>query len=106
MTNIADISKHALEEYPKECVGYISKGAYHRLKNVSNTPTLRYQLSLRDKLLLFNLGNELTALVHSHPVLDNTPSEWDFAAQKSCGFPFWVIGTDGNETTKIKEINL
>ena len=106
MKNLADIKKHALEKYPEECVGYVSNGVYHKLENVSNTPKLRYQLKPKDKLMIFNLGDKLTALVHSHPVLDNTPSEWDIEAQKSCGFPFWVIGTDGTDTTQIKEISL
>lgn len=106
MKYLADIKKHALEEYPKECVGYVHNDTYHRLENVSNIPTMRYQLKPKDKLMLFNLGKELVALVHSHPVLDNSPSHGDLLAQESCGFPFWIIGTDGKETTEIKEINL
>lgn len=100
----ADIKKHALEEYPKECVGYVSGGKYHRLKNVANYPEKMYQLSIEDKFKIFGLGKELTALVHSHPVLDNRPSEKDLASQKATKLAFWIIGTDGKTTTEIKEI--
>ncbi len=102
----ADIIRHAKDAYPEECVGYVSNNTYHRLENISNNPKERYQLSLKDKLMLFKLCNKLTALVHSHPVLDNDPSEADLGAQRSTGFCFWIIGTDGVNTTKIKEINL
>lgn len=100
-----DIKKHALEAYPNECVGYVAKGKYHRLENVSNTPTERYQLLNKDKLMLFKLGKDLQALVHSHPVMDNEPSEADLGAKEATGFTFWIIGTDGENTTEIKEID-
>ena len=102
----ADIEQHALEEFPKECVGYVYKGAYQKLVNIASKPECRYQLSLKDKLMLFNICDELTALVHSHPVMDNEPSEGDLGAQEATGFTFWIIGTDGTNTTDIKEINL
>lgn len=97
------IKAHALEEYPRECVGYVVEDAYHRLENISEDPN-RYQLSLDDRFMLFEMGDKLKALVHSHPVLDNSPSECDLGAQKVSGFPFWIIGTDGQTTTDIREV--
>ena len=102
---LADIKKHALQEFPKECVGYVKKGRYHRLTNVANQPTKRYQLSTADKWLIISLGDSLDALGNSHPGMDNAPSGTDTMAQKSCGFPFWIIGTDGVNTTEIKEVS-
>lgn len=97
-----EIRSHALECFPNECVGFISGGRYHRLQNISKSPTQRYELSLDDKIFLNRLGT-LTALVHSHPILDNTPSEMDLKAQNSTGFHFLIIGTDGVECTEIGE---
>lgn len=100
----SDIREHALEVFPEECVGFVSEGTYHRLSNVAPQPTLRYKLSIKDKMMLFRMGDKLTALVHSHPVLDNQPSNGDLNAQRSCQFPFWIIGTDGQTTTEINEV--
>lgn len=97
------IRNHAIESFPNECVGFIVNGRYNRLQNISKSPTARYELSLDDKIFLCALG-KLEALVHSHPVLDNTPSLTDLKAQASTGFTFWIIGTDGQTTTDIKEI--
>ncbi|AFK66651.1 tail protein [Colwellia phage 9A] len=102
---ITDIEVHALEAYPEECVGYVANGTYHRMVNVSNVPTKQYQLSPKDKMKLFSLGKNLTALVHSHPILDNRPSGKDLAAQKATGFAFWIIGTDGTQITKLWRSN-
>lgn len=101
-----DIKEHALLEFPKECVGYVSDGKYYRLRNISKNPEKRYQLSIEDKMKLFKMGERVTALVHSHPVLDNNPSEIDKGAQESVKIPFWIIGTDGENTTNIKELDL
>lgn len=104
MTVKADIIAHALQAHPCECVGFVSKGKYHKLENIANNPTERYQLTNKDKLMLYRLGDNLQALVHSHPVMDNNPSEMDLGAQAASGFTFWIIGTDGKQVTDIKEI--
>lgn len=101
----SDIQEHAIREYPNECVGYVFNEKYYKLINISKNPKKRYQLSIQDKLKLFKIGSGLTALVHSHPSLSNTPSNVDVGASKATGFTFWIIGTDGNTTTEInKEI--
>lgn len=97
-----EIKTHALESFPNECVGFLQGGRYHRLQNVSKSPTKRYELSLEDKIFLNRLGS-LTALVHSHPILENIPSEMDLQAQQSTGFNFLIVGTNGVETTEIGE---
>ncbi len=101
-----DIKKHAIRTYPLECVGYVLDGKYFELENIASVPELRYQLQTKDKLMLLNLGKSLQALVHSHTILDNNPSETDLGAQKATQFNFWIVGTDGIQTTDIKEINL
>lgn len=97
------IKKHALEVFPEECVGFICNDQYHRLINTATNPTERYMLSTRDKIFLSGLGT-LQGLVHSHPILDNTPSKVDLQAQQSTGFTFYIVGTDGHNTTEVREI--
>ena len=101
---IKEIEKHALAEWPAECVGYVHNGKYIKLDNNSNTPTKGYSLSLKDKILLNGL-KDLTALVHSHPVMDNTPSKMDINAHLATRFNFWIIGCDGTNTTDIRKLN-
>ena len=98
------IRRHALESYPEECVGYISGGEYHRLENVSNSPRESYSVSVEDRMMLYSLKEKLIALVHSHPVLDSTPSLKDLEAYKSTKFNFYIIGTDGITTTNIRRL--
>lgn len=103
MSLVVEVEKHALEVHPEECVGYVSNGEYIRLENTSSTPELNYRLNIRVKIMLAGLKT-LEALVHSHPILDSTPSERDLQAQKSTGYTFWIIGTDGKTTTTIRKI--
>lgn len=102
MSYIEDIKKHAISCWPEEMVGYLKGGVFHPLKNVSKTPKERYSLSTKDKLFVLNLGVDY--LVHSHPVLDNNPSDADLVAQRSTKIPFMIIGTDGQNCTNIREV--
>ena len=101
---IREIEEHALKEWPSEAVGYIYNDKYIMLKNVSTNPTKGYSLSLKDKIMLNGL-KDLTALVHSHPVMDSNPSEMDMNAHLATRFNFWIIGCDGTNTTNIRKIN-
>ncbi len=99
---LEEIKKVAIEEYPKEMVGYVKDNKFYKLENVSKDPTKRYSLSLKDTIFL-NSKN-IDALVHSHTIMDNNPSAADLAAKESTGFVFWIIGTNGKDTTDIKEV--
>lgn len=95
----------ALKEYPNELIGCVVGGRFIQLENVSSKKTEQYRLSPKDKVMLFELGDSLDALVHSHPHLNNDPSDFDIKSQKACGFPFWIIGTNGEVCTEIKEVS-
>lgn len=101
---IDSIQKCAMENYPKEMVGIVTQGVFTELTNVSNNPTQQYSLSPKDKVMIFEIGDDLEALVHSHPSMNCNPSEADLVAQRGCGFPFWIIGTDGRFCTEIKVV--
>ena len=101
-----EIEDHAKEVYPRESVGYVSEGRYLRLINTSKVPEKTYSLSTKDLMKMYTLKSEgkLTALVHSHPLLDNNPSKKDLEAHSATKFNFYIIGTDGKLTTEIRRI--
>jgi len=99
---VAVIKDLAIKRHPEEMVGYVKDGEFIELKNISKNPTQRYQLSIQDKMHV--LGSQVDALVHSHPNMSNDPSDLDSAAQRATGLEFWIVGTDGKNTTDIKEI--
>ena len=101
---IKEIEQHALKEWPSEAVGYVYQEKYITLENVSNNPTEGYRLSLKDKIMLNSLEG-LTALVHSHPVMDSNPSKMDMNAHRATRFNFWIIGCDGPNPTTIRKLN-
>lgn len=97
------IQEEALNKWPEEMVGYIKGGSFYALKNISKDPKNRYQLSAKDTLFILN--NDIDYLVHSHPKLDNNPSQMDIVSQQSTSIPYLIIGTDGKSFTSIKEIS-
>lgn len=99
---VETINSVAISNYPNEMVGYVKDETFFELKNISKDPQNRYQLSLQDKMFLYT--HNIDALVHSHTRLDNRPSQLDLAAQSATQFCFWIVGTNGKEVTKIKEI--
>lgn len=103
MEYIQAIEKEALDKWPCEMVGYVKDDQFYPLRNISKSPKDRYQLSIQDTL--FVLNNEVDFLVHSHPTLDNQPSQKDLMAQKSTNIPFLIIGTDGTTCTDLKEVS-
>ncbi len=71
-----DMNNHALRDYPKECVGIITKEfKYIPCKNISDIPKLTFYLDPAD--LVRHDGN-IWGIFHSHPGSDNPiPSSED-----------------------------
>lgn len=97
------IQEEAISKWPEEMVGYVKGGSFYALKNISKDPKNRYQLSTKDTLFILN--NNIDYLVHSHPRLDNTPSQMDIVSQQSTKIPYLIIGTNGKSFTNIKEVS-
>lgn len=101
---ISKIEEHALKCFPNEMVGCVVGGTFVPLENVSSSPRDRYQLKSKDKVMLFEMGDSLEALVHSHTNNDNQPSGMDVDSFNACGFDFWIIGTDGVSCTEVRSL--
>ena len=97
------IQEEAINKWPEEMVGYVKGGSFYALKNISKDPKNRYQLSTKDTL--FVLNNDVDFLVHSHPTLNNKPSDLDLRSQKANKIPYLIIGTDGKSLTEIREVS-
>jgi proteasome lid subunit RPN8/RPN11 len=71
-----DMNNHALQQYPKECVGIITKDfVYIPCKNLSNTPNITFFL---DPAALVEHDGNIWGVFHSHPGSENPiPSSED-----------------------------
>lgn len=86
---LADMNKHSLHEYPKECVGIITNDfKYITCKNISDNPKVTFFLDPAD--LVKHDGN-IWGIFHSHPGSDNPiPSSEDKASAAFSNYKFLV----------------
>lgn len=86
---LSDMNKHSLREYPKECVGIITKDfKYIPCKNISDKPKVTFFLDPAD--LVKHDGN-IWGIFHSHPGSDNPiPSSEDKASAAFSNYKFLV----------------
>ena len=70
------MSKHSLDEYPKECVGIVTKDfEYIPCENISTQPKLTFILNPGD---LVKYDGNIWGVFHSHPGEENPiPSKED-----------------------------
>lgn len=89
MKLLADMNKHSLHEYPKECVGIITNDfKYIPCKNISDKPKSTFFLDPAD--LVRHDGN-IWGIFHSHPGSDNPiPSSEDKASAAFSNYKFLV----------------
>jgi proteasome lid subunit RPN8/RPN11 len=85
----AEAIQHALDQYPKESVGYLKDGVYTSLDNVSETPEDTFVLSAEDVLRVHEA--EADFLIHSHPKGAPYPSAADMESQMENGIPYGII---------------
>jgi len=87
-----DMNSHATRDYPRECVGIITKDfKYIPCKNISDIPKLTFYLDPAD--LVRNDGN-IWGIFHSHPGDDNPiPSKEDKISAAFNSYKF-LVGFD------------
>jgi proteasome lid subunit RPN8/RPN11 len=105
---IEDARQHALEEWPRECCGFIGTDSrYHRMQNVSSSPEDSFNCH-QERLPHF-LRGRIVAMLHSHPYPQETlyvsdypqdfgPSEHDMKQQLADQLPWGIIATNGKIT--------
>jgi proteasome lid subunit RPN8/RPN11 len=102
------IKDHALQEYPKECCGFLTPQGYVPVQNVAPDPINDFMVSPRDYL---NTKDKLM-IVHSHPVQDAfdhlkykpgfwpfCPTQTDMEGQLLHEMPWAIVVTDGKSCT-------
>ncbi|WP_322070991.1 C40 family peptidase [Paraburkholderia bannensis] len=90
----AAIAAHAIAEYPREAVGFVTSVAgvetYMPCANWAATPTEHFVIAGEDYARAEEAG-EIVALVHSHPGAAARPSAADKAMCEQSGIALWVI---------------
>jgi proteasome lid subunit RPN8/RPN11 len=86
---LEDMNNHALRDYPKECVGIITKDfTYVPCKNLSDNPKQTFFL---DPAALVQYDNNIWGIFHSHPGSDNPiPSSEDKVSAAFSEYKFLV----------------
>lgn len=85
-----DIIAHAIECWPRESVGYLKDGEYHRLTNCidGDAATSMFELSSVEATLV---AQEADALVHSHPEGTDHPTKDDIEVQARMKKPWYIV---------------
>jgi cell wall-associated NlpC family hydrolase len=85
---IEDAKRHALQEYPKESCGIVVDGKYIPCTNISNNPTVAFQIKPDDYYLY--LEDRIECVIHSHDNYAHA-SKQDMIDQEKLGVPFGII---------------
>lgn len=90
---LAAIRQHAIDEFPRECVGFVLPSGYVRVNNVSDDPENKFSISPEETAMALDAG--ALALVHSHPDAEPSPSVHDQQAQIETGMTWGIVPVMG-----------
>lgn len=88
------IKDDACERYPEESCGIVVDNKYLAFNNVADDPLNEFRINERQ--LVPYLG-KIQAIVHSHPMGPDCPSESDMLQQLAWRVPFGIVSTDGSD---------
>lgn len=98
-----EFKKHAINEYPKEAVGFIVNDEYVGLENIADDPYSHFRVKAE---LFIDLKPQ--AILHTHPItkeLGKWPAEWpshnDMVHQIRSNVPWGIASTDGESISEI-----
>jgi proteasome lid subunit RPN8/RPN11 len=99
-----DISRHAMEAYPKECCGILvgadsgedrSISEAHRAKNLREEQHDRYLIDERKLIEVIKsvrgTGKDVVGFYHSHPDYPSTPSQYDADNVAWPGYSYVIV---------------
>jgi cell wall-associated NlpC family hydrolase len=87
------MKQHAIEQYPKESCGLLLKdGTYVPLDNEHPEPEKAFKI---DGAKIFGRGDDIQAIIHSHPDGNRYPSYMDMVSQSQLNIPFGIVWTNG-----------
>ena len=81
---------HAVEVYPNESCGIISKGVYLRMENIAKDKMKHFEID-PNIYLGFLEGDGVEAVIHSHPFGPDCPTKSDMEGQEVCAVPWGIV---------------
>lgn len=96
---------HAKEQFPNEAVGLVhvvkGKNRYFKCQNLAVTPDEHFILDPSDYLKAETKG-EITAVIHSHPKTNPSPSQADMVACEKSGLPWFIVNPNTEQWASYK----
>jgi len=96
---------HAKEVFPKEAVGLVhvvkGKNRYFKCENIAETPDEHFILDPNDYLKAETKGS-ITAVIHSHPKTNPSPSQADKVACEKSGLPWFIVNPNTEQWASYK----
>lgn len=89
---LSDFTAHVIQEHPREACGFIVDGNYIPVPNSSQTPLVSFRVDPIHYIKTAALG-EIQALLHSHPYLPGTHSQWPMEWPSTGDMETWLKGT-------------
>lgn len=105
MSNLSKIQEHFEVEYPKEACGILGvvkgKEVWYPCTNVAEDPYNNFVLDSSEYLKI-KRSVDITAIVHSHPDAESTPSASDIDNCNALGIPYHIYSYPEMEVTVVK----
>ncbi len=80
--------QHAKRAYPKESCGVVVGGVYKAVRNIASDPLTSFKIS---RSVVKKYGDDIQAIIHSHPDGNYYPSEADMSGQIASGVPWGIV---------------
>ncbi len=96
---VRKIQEYAKLQYPNEMCGFVVKGEFIPVQNISSNPTKEFSVADEDFL---KYRPVCSLFVHSHPDWYNCPSKSDMEQQQATKIAWGIVSTDGNYTSAIQ----
>lgn len=93
----AAIKQMALDAYPNEGCALITKSGFKVVENIAQTPQSEFEISKQN--MIAGYGDDLLAIVHSHPYGPDCPTQMDMQFQIQSAVPWVIVSTDGKACT-------
>lgn len=97
---LAELTRHAREEAPREACGVVAGGRYHRLENLSRSEH-HFEMDMRGFLAVCRHA-PVEAICHSHVGTSAAPSHLDRQGCEQSGLPWLILSWPSGDIETIE----